>query len=233
MIVVPHRPIRRLVIGAAIGLCVLVSTVGGAYYGFTRGVDAQSAELMARGELDAMLQAVSAENEELRRRIALAQREGEVDQRAAQEVSGELNALQHRLAELESDVQYYRQVVSEQTGSTGLMISRFDLTPTDKANTKRYKLVLRQQDADGDTYLEGRVNVTLAGRQSGQLKRLALREVSSEQDEDAIRLRFKYFQNVEGEIVVPDGFVPEKIEISAVAEAPVAKRVDQEFEWGK
>jgi hypothetical protein len=93
--------------------------------------------------------------------------------------------------------------------------------------------VLRQQDADGDTYLEGRVNVTLAGRQSGQLKRLALREVSSEQDEDAIRLRFKYFQNVEGEIVVPDGFVPEKIEISAVAEAPVAKRVDQEFEWGK
>ena len=233
MIVVPHRPIRRLVIGAAIGLCVLVSTVGGAYYGFTRGVDAQSAELMARGELDAMLQAVSAENEELRRRIALAQREGEVDQRAAQEVSGELNALQHRLAELESDVQYYRQVVSEQTGSTGLMISRFDLTPTDKANTKRYKLVLRQQDADGDTYLEGRVNVTLVGRQSGQLKRLALREVSSEQDEDAIRLRFKYFQNVEGEIVVPDGFVPEKIEISAVAEAPVAKRVDQEFEWGK
>ena len=94
---------------------------------------------------------------------------GEVDQRAAQEVSGELNALQHRLAELESDVQYYRQVVSEQTGSTGLMISRFDLKPTDKANTKRYKLVLRQQDADGDTYLEGRVNVTLAGRQSGQL----------------------------------------------------------------
>ena len=233
MTVVPHRPIRRLVIGAAIGLCVLVSTVGGAYFGFTRGVDAQSAELTARGELDAMLQAVSAENEELRRRIALAQREGEVDQRAAQEVSGELNALQHRLAELESDVQYYRQVVSEQTGSTGLMISRFDLTPTDKANTKRYKLVLRQQDADGDTYLEGRVNVTLAGRQSGQLKRLALREVSSEQDEDAIRLRFKYFQNVEGEIVVPDGFVPEKIEISAVAEAPVAKRVDQEFEWGK
>ena len=100
MIVVPHRPIRRLVIGAAIGLCVLVSTVGGAYFGFTRGVDAQSAELTARGELDAMLQAVSAENEELRRRIALAQREGEVDQRAAQEISGELNALQHRLAEL-------------------------------------------------------------------------------------------------------------------------------------
>jgi len=183
--------------------------------------------------LDAMLQAVSIENEELRRRLALAEREAEVDQLAAQEVSRELNDLQARIAELESDLLYYRKVVSEQTDSTGLMISRFDLTPTAKQNTKRYKLVLRQQDADGDTYLEGHVNVTLAGRQAGQQRRLALREISSEQDEDNIRLRFKYFQNVEGELVVPDGFVPERIEISAIAEAPVAKRVDQTFEWGK
>ena len=93
--------------------------------------------------------------------------------------------------------------------------------------------MLRQQDADGDTFLEGHVNVTLVGRQGGQLRRLELRSVSSEQDEDEIRLRFKYFQNVEGEIVIPNGFEPEKIEISAVATTPVAKRVDQEFKWDK
>jgi hypothetical protein len=81
--------------------------------------------------------------------------------------------------------------------------------------------------------LEGHVNVTLAGRQGGQQRRVALREISPEQDEDNIRLRFKYFQNVEGELVIPDGFVPERIEISAIAETPVAKRVDQAFEWGK
>ena len=45
-----------------------------------------------------MLQAVSIENEELRRRLALAEREAEVDQRAAQEVSGEFNDLQARIA---------------------------------------------------------------------------------------------------------------------------------------
>ncbi len=233
MIVVPYRPGRRLVITLGLAFFVLLSTMGGAYFGFTRGFDAQREELNSRRELDAMLQAVSIENEELRRRLALAEREAEVDQLAAQEVSGELNDLQARIAELESDLQYYHKVVSEQTDSTGLMISRFDLTPTAKQNTKRYKLVLRQQDADGDTYLEGHVNVTLAGRQAGQQRRLALREISSEQDEDNIRLRFKYFQNIEGELVVPDGFVPERVEISAIAESPVAKRVDQAFEWGK
>ena len=178
-----------------------------------------------------MLEVVSSENEELRRRNAIAERDAEVNQRVAQEVDSELNALQLRIAELESDVQYYRQVVSEQIGSTGLMISRFDLTPTAKANTKRYKLVLRQQDADGDTYLNGYVNVTLVGRQEGQSRRLPLRDVSLEQDENDIRLRFQYFQNIEGEIVIPYDFTPEKIEISAIAVTPVAKRVDQIFEW--
>ena len=182
-------------------------------------------------ELDAMLEVVSSENEELRRRNVLAERDAEVNQRVAQEIGSELNALQLRIAELESDVQYYRQVVSEQIGSTGLMISRFDLTSTAKANTKRYKLVLRQQDADGDTYLNGYVNVTLVGRQEGQSRRLPLRDVSLEQDENDIRLRFQYFQNIEGEVVIPDDFTPEKIEISAIAVTPVAKRVDQIFEW--
>ena len=83
MIVVPHRPGRRLVITLALAFFVLLSTMGGAYFGFTRGFDAQREELNSRRELDAMLQAVSIENEELRRRLALAEREAEVDQRAA------------------------------------------------------------------------------------------------------------------------------------------------------
>ena len=231
MIVVPHRPGRSLVLALAIVFFALVMTLGGAYLGFTQGFDAQLDDQTTLSELDAMLEVVSSENEELRRRNVLAERDAEVNQRVAQEIGSELNALQLRIAELESDVQYYRQVVSEQIGSTGLMISRFDLTSTAKANTKRYKLVLRQQDADGDTYLNGYVNVTLVGRQEGQSRRLPLRDVSSEQDENDIRLRFKYFQNIEGEVVIPDDFTPEKIEISAIAVTPVAKRVDQIFEW--
>ena len=124
MVVVPHRPVRRLVVVLALGLSVLASTLGGAYFGFTQGLDAQLDEQTTLSELDGMLQAVSAENEALRRRIALAEREGEVDQRAAQEVGSQLNSLQLRIAELESDVHYYRKVVSEQAGTTGLMISR-------------------------------------------------------------------------------------------------------------
>ena len=73
MIVVPHRPGRRLAIALSLAFCVLLSTLAGAYFGFTQGFDAQREELNSRSELDAMLQAVSIENEELRRRLALAE----------------------------------------------------------------------------------------------------------------------------------------------------------------
>ena len=232
MVVVPHRPVRNILIAAAVALAAVLATVGGAYWGYSTGADAQSAERRENAGLEGLLSSVSEENEGLRRALVLAQSDSEINQRAAREVDSELAALQARIAELEADAQYYRGVVAEQTGSTGLTISRFDLSPGTQANKRRYKLVLRQQDADGDTYLEGHVAVTLVGSRDGQTQRLPLRDVSPEQDEEAIRLRFRYFQNVEGEIVVPQGFEPAKIEVTAVADTPVAKRVDQEFAWG-
>ena len=94
MIVVPHRPGRSLVLALAIVFSALVMTLGGAYLGFTQGFDAQLDDQTTLSELDAMLEVVSSENEELRRRTALAERDAEVNQRAAQEVDSELNALQ-------------------------------------------------------------------------------------------------------------------------------------------
>ena len=231
MIVVAHRPLRRLSVALAVTALAVAAVLVGGYWGYSGGAGQQEDETQSRAQLARVLETVSSENEELRRALVVARSESEVNSNSAEEVERELSSLQMRIAELESDVQYYRQVVTEQTGSTGLMISRFDLSPSTNPDAKRYKLVLRQQDADGDTYLEGRVAVTLAGRRDGQAARLPLNEVSLEQDEQAIRLRFKYFQNVEGEIVVPEGFEPAKIEVTAVADTPVAKRVDQEFPW--
>ncbi len=231
MIVVPHRPGRNRLLALGLLAAAAVSVIGGAYVGYTHGEDLRQREQDELEEAKSQLAAAQEDADGLRRALILAQSESDVDRRAALELESDLMTLQLRVAELETDVQYYRGVVTEQTGSTGLAISRFELSPGASKNARRYKIVLRQQDADGDTYLEGHVAVTLVGRQDGQQRRLALKEVSPQQDEVDIRLRFKYFQNIEGEIEVPNGFEPAKIEVSAVADTPVAKRVDQEFVW--
>jgi hypothetical protein len=90
---------------------------------------------------------------------------------------------------------------------------------------------MRQQDADGDSYLRGHVNVNLVGRRGDEQMIFALRDISDEQDQLDIRLGFKYFQTIEGELALPAGFEPERIQIVAVATEPVGKSIDQYFSW--
>ena len=231
MVVVPYRPRRRLLIAAAVIAGVALSAGGGFFYGF---YEALIAERNAQANLQRLtndLTTVQAENAELRRQVAILDTTSVMDQRATEEVQSTIRGLRERVAQLEQDIVFYRQVVSEETGSTGLTIGQFDISATNIVNRFRYKLVLRQQDADGDTFLTGHVNVNLVGSQNGEQVILPLREVSESIDQLDIRLRFKFFQNIEGELALPEGFQPERIQIAAVATEPVAKSIDQNFSW--
>jgi hypothetical protein len=60
---------------------------------------------------------------------------------------------------------------------------------------------------------------------------LALRDISEAEDELDIRLRFKYFQNIEGELALPEGFQPDRVQIAAVSTEPVSKTISEDFGW--
>ena len=80
-----------------------------------------------------------------------------------------LSSLRDQLATLEQDLSFYKNVITKQTDDTGLMVSEWSLKRISNSNRYRYKLALRQQDADGDTYLNGHVNVNLVGTQNGKI----------------------------------------------------------------
>ncbi len=231
MVVVPYRPGRRILLVSLFVVGVGASAVGGFIFGYASTLRAQQSEQATQQELNAQLIAAETENSELRRQVAILDRSSVMDQRATEEVQGTIRGLRDRVAQLEQDIVYYRQVVSEETEDTGLIISQLDIDTTREPNRYRYKLVLRQQDADGDTFLTGHVNINLVGSQGEQQQILALRDLSAEQDQLDIRLRFKYFQNIEGELVLPENFVPERFQIAAVSIEPVDKSINQNFSW--
>ncbi len=227
MVVVPYRPRQRLFFIVALLLGVPAAALGGFAYGYYQTMLTQQIEQADRQELDGL----KVENSELLRQVAIFERSSVMDQRANEEVLSTISGLRDRVAQLEQDIVYYRQVVSEEVEDTGLIISQLDIDATTRPEIYRYKLVVRQQDADGDTYLTGHVNVNLVGRQDEALVIVPLREISEEQDQLDIRLRFKYFQNIEGELMLPEGFIPERVQIAAVETAPVEKNFDQDFSW--
>ena len=231
MVVVPHRPNRRLFIAIAAILGISVSAVGGFVYGNYQTLINQGAVATATQNLNNELAALQSENAELHRQVTILDRSSEMDRRATVEVQSTVGTLQGRVAQLEQDITYSRGVVSAETEGTGLVISQFDLDGIRESDLFRYKLVLRQQDADGDSYLEGHVNVNLVGQQGETQKVLALKDISEEQDQLDIRLRFKYFQNIEGELTLPEGFTPERFQIAAMSVEPVEKSINQNFSW--
>lgn len=231
MVVVPYRPQRRIVLVTAVVFSVVVSGAAGVFYGNYETLRLEQNAQASLQRLTSDLTALQQENADLRRQVAILDTSSVMDQRATEEVQSTILGLRARVAQLEQDIVFYRQVVSEETESTGLTIGQFDISATRAADRFRYKLVLRQQDADGDTFLTGHVNVNLVGKQGTEQVILPLREVSEDVDQLDIRLRFKFFQSIEGELALPEGFEPERIQIAAVATEPVAKSIDQNFSW--
>jgi hypothetical protein len=231
MVVVPYRPGRRFVLVCLLVLSVGASAIGSFMFGYSNTLRSQQSEQATQQELSEQLIGAETENSELRRQVAILDRSSVMDQRATEEVQTTIIGLRDRVAQLEQDIVYYRQVVSAETEDTGLIISQLDIDATRESNRYRYKLVLRQQDADGDTSLIGHVNINLVGSQGEEQQILSLRDLSAEQDQLNIRLRFKYFQNIEGELVLPDNFVPDRLQVAAVSVEPVEKSINQNFSW--
>ena len=227
----PYRPGRRFLLVSLLVLGVGASAVGGFMYGYMNTMRSQQSEQATQQEVSGQLITAESENSELRRQVAILDRSSVMDQLATEEVQETILGLRDRVAQLEQDIVYYRQVVSAETEDTGLIISQLDIDATREADRYRYKLVLRQQDADGDTFLTGHVNINLVGSQGDEQQVLSLRDLSAEQDQLDIRLRFKYFQNIEGELVLPESFVPDRLQVAAVSVEPVEKSVNQNFSW--
>ena len=229
MKVVADRPIRQFFILGAVFLVISSASATGFLIAYAYNLLSLNGSESA--QLQFALDEKTAENVSLRREIAFLERTSEVDKKAAFQSNASSATLQSQISELERNAEYYRRVISEKAGNTGLSISDFDLFATSIGNKYRYRIALRQQDADGDSYLEGRLSVNLIGKKAGMDLAIPLHELSTDQDGLDIRLRFKYFQNVEGELEIPDGFQPARIEIEASSNEPVKKIVKESVLW--
>jgi hypothetical protein len=139
--------------------------------------------------------------------------------------------LREQVAELEQDVLQYRQAMSEEFEDIGLVIGQMDIGSTNDAARFNYKLVMRQQESSNETFLTGHVQVSIIGTSGQEQLEIPLHEISTDEDQLEIKLRFRYFQNIEGELQLPAGFKPEYVLINAVATAPMAKTINKRISW--
>lgn len=170
------------------------------------------------------------ENSELREKNAVLERTTQVDKESYSAIGDNLKNLQNELLELKQEVAFYRGIVTPTEAASGLHITDLTFDSLGGGKSFHFKLVLTQV-MQNDYIVRGRVRIYIDGLRAGQQTQLTLSAVSSGKLKDELAMEFKYFQNIEGDIVLPEGFVPSGVVVDVIPTVKGGTRIKKNFEW--
>ena len=160
------------------------------------------------------IQNLKVENEQLTKSLNILGVELEVARLAQQQHFVEMAKSIDIQKELRTQVAFYQQVMAPELNEQGFLIDGFNIKPALSNNSYRFELVLMQQNKTKNT-LKGNLKVTLIGSENGQAKQYTLDSLFWGQEQKNLTFSFKYFQVIEGEIKLPEGFYPEQVSVHA------------------
>ena len=162
--------------------------------------------------------------------VAVVERNHQVEQQAFSDVDSSLKGQQDEILELKQEVAFYRGIVAPRGDSEGgLNIQSFRVEKSPEEHSYRFKLVLTQL-AKMDAPVKGRVRIDIAGVKDGKSTIFSLAEVSSGVT-PSLDLKFKYFQTVEGSMVLPAGFAPTNVAVEIAPAGGKLAKFNKNFVW--
>ncbi len=198
-------------------------------YGFSRAGYDNSNLHTERDTLREQLALEKKSTLDLRSRIAVLERAAQVDKQAYGTVESTQKQSQDEMLELKEEVAFYRGIVSPTDTASGLNIPSFTVTGIGEAGAYRFKLVLTQVKSQVRV-VKGYARVIFEGVKDGAQVQLSLKQATGGAL-DKLKLRFKYFQNNEGEIVFPKGFLPSRVLVEVVPSGKGTTRLKKTFDW--
>jgi hypothetical protein len=157
----------------------------------------------------------------------------EVERMANQHTQELLKTMESEHYEVKKELAFYEKVMAPEKTVDGLVIDRLMLHPTASPHHFRFQIVLVQQQLR-KRFAKGYVDFTLSGSLNNEPSQLKLSQISASTKKD-LSFSFQYFQIVEGELTLPENFLPEKLELATIL--PKNKwqkyqRLDESFIWG-
>ncbi len=224
-----RQPLRTILLVAVVTAFLAWGSWGLYDFGRQRaGYDADETQRQIN-ILELRLRERNGENMELREKIAVFERSTVVDEKAYTAVEDSLRLLQDELAELKQQVSFYQGIVSPADASLGVQVQNLKLERLSEGNDFHFKLILIQGPARARR-VTGTVTFIVAGVQDGEQKSLSLKELSGG-EMTSLKYRFKYFQNFQGDFILPDTFEPMRVTVRVTPQGAKAKDVEKVFQW--
>lgn len=231
MVLVPYQPGqgRRRVLRwlAGIILVGVISFGAGGWLGMRENFHIVEERANLLSQVDELQKKVQGLQED----AAIYRHGSELERKASERVREQNVALQNRVSELEEAVTFYKGIMAPDNDDKGLRIERFELSQTVNGKRYKYKLVMTQV-ADNRSFINGSVQLNLLGVRQGSRQSIPFDKVSKDwPGGDGAPFNFRYFQDIGGELVVPDDFMPEQVEVIAQSKGRKAVRLEKRFDW--
>ncbi len=212
-------------------LLLMAVIAGGSYWFGGREMRQDFQNLSADYQrLQTELAEISVNYDDTRQQLTNATVGSEVDRQAVNDVRSIISKHKQTINALNEEISFYKGLMAPTEREQGLGIRSWELYSGSEPRRLQFKLVL-QQLAVKHTVLKGAVTVDVVGKMAGEEKTLSLDVLSDQIDKRDMPLRFKYFQSIDGELLLPEGFEPNRVAIVARATSPKAVKVEKHYGW--
>jgi len=219
--VVKRQHIRHREVRIILGLVAIGLLMGAGFLLGNRDVVGTPVEVSLSGT--ELLRELRNENE--------AQRvQHDLDVATLEMIRKEIASQKEQISQLEEGLLFYKSLMAPEAIAQGLSLRKIELVATEASDRFIFRLVA-QQESRKHPLLKGSLSVELFGLLDGEEALYPLAEISDDIDGDTVSLRFRYFQAVEGELVIPEGFEPQGFRVVAKLSAPKKAEVREQFPW--
>lgn len=167
--------------------------------------------------------------EALEQQVALLSRSDQVSREANQGLQGTLAERDEEIAGLRADVAFYERFVGATAQRHGLSVHQLELAPQ-RGGAWHFTATLTQNLNRGAVN-SGKLMLSVEGTRDGQLRKLDWAGLRQQPGAEGVGYSFKYFQQVEGDFMLPAGLQPIRVVVRLVPARGTP--VEQSFAWAE
>jgi hypothetical protein len=166
----------------------------------------------------------------LRDQISQLQLQAVADQQTLNELRDDLRQQAADIGALEDMLAFYRAVLAPEEVDVPAVIRPPELVKLDDTSRWRLSVVIHRSE-EGDAVYRGQLSVIVRGEGPGEPVLSTLGEVDSATTSGVFPLRFRYLQELQVVISLPEAFLPETIESVVTLTGPVRRTLRRSDRW--
>ncbi len=229
LVIRTYRPwVRRLIWIAGLALLPLSFYLMYEFGRFDGGYDRLTVG-QRRRELEVELERLEKANAEMRAKVAELETGHVSHEQESAELARTVAELQAQVARQSQDLAFYRGIVGSTIGAPTIKVQRFQVHAGSSPRQHRLRLVLVQA-VRPDNVVSGTVALTVQGTERGKPVTYSLGRLTAD-GRDQLPFSFRYVQDLDQEVVLPEGFEPARVSVEVRASGRSGAPFNQSFNW--